>query len=516
MKETIKVNLNGQLFDLDKDAYERLQKYLHSLEKKFNKTPNEAKEIIEDIEARIAELLTQKLDTTKQVVSLADVLEIISNLGSAEDMDSPVDEPSDKDRVEDEEPQTRKRIYRDVDNSVLGGVGSGLGAYFNIDPLWIRLIFVALVFLHLSGVILYIIFWVVMPPARTTAQKLEMQGKPVNIDNIQESVKQEYNRVKSGFKNIPRSQEFRNVESTLLQVVRAIGEIFLVLVKVLGAIIGLALVIALISIIVVFFIGGLSLSSIGIFDGLNWPNLLSWQHITLVGLCLFFVLVIPILAILGKIVRWIFDIPRRSGIIAGIGATIWVIALISLIVLLVVGGNKGFFRYTAKTTHELNIKVPKTLYIDVNTVETYTSDFEHFQFFDHSFVWDERKDALLNEAQIEIETSGTTPGKLEIQQQYFKIKMDYESKFSRPVVSYSWHLNDSLLVLDKYYQCDEDEVWRCPTVKLEIMIPEGTIIQYSDEAAQLITGGVFTNDFEIKPAANKKLVMTAEGLEIAK
>jgi hypothetical protein len=316
--------------------------------------------------------------------------------------------------------------------------------------------------------------------------------------------------------NLPRSREYRNVENTLLQIVRAIGEIFLVLIKVVGALIGLALVIALICVVVAFFIGGLSLSSFGFFNGIAWPNELSWPHLTVLGLCLFFVLVIPILAILGKITRWIFDIPRRSGIVAGIGATVWVIALISLIVLLVVDSNKGFFRYTTKTSHDLNINTAKTLYIDVNTKDTYAPDFEHFQLFDKSFVWDGDKDALLNETQIEIKTSGAAPGKLEMQQQYFKIARDDDNGKYIPVVSYNWHLNDTLLVMDKYYRCEQEDIWRCPGVKLNIIIPEGTIIQYSDEASQLITGGIFSNDFEIKPAANKKLKMTAEGLEIAK
>jgi len=90
-----------------------------------------------------------------------------------------------------------KRMYRDQDNRILGGVCSGMGAYFRIDPIILRIIFVVAVLGFASGLIIYLILWVVIPEAKTTAQKLEMRGEPVNVSNIGKTVKEEFNRVKN-------------------------------------------------------------------------------------------------------------------------------------------------------------------------------------------------------------------------------------------------------------------------------------------------------------------------------
>jgi phage shock protein PspC (stress-responsive transcriptional regulator) len=197
MKETIKINLNGQLFDLDNDAYERLKNYLESLKSKFGASPDEAKEILEDIESRIAEILQEKLFEAKQVITLADINEIISLLGTAEDIEEPESEEESNARSTKAQYKSSKRFYRDPQNRVFGGVCSGLSAYFNVDPIWIRLLFVFLFFANLAGLIIYVVLWIVIPPAHSTGQRLEMQGKKVTINDIEDSVKKEYEKVKT-------------------------------------------------------------------------------------------------------------------------------------------------------------------------------------------------------------------------------------------------------------------------------------------------------------------------------
>ncbi len=188
MKKTVTVNLGGHAFIMDEDAYSRLNKYLNKIELEF-KNANEAKEIIEDIEIRIAEILKETNRGRKEVVDIADIEEIINTIGN------PSDFRQDFSAQEEGQYSNYKRIYRDPDNRWLGGVCGGLGAYFDIDPLIFRIIFILSIFIG-AGPIVYLVMWIVIPEAVTVAQKLEMKGEPVNISNIGEKIKDEFHKVK--------------------------------------------------------------------------------------------------------------------------------------------------------------------------------------------------------------------------------------------------------------------------------------------------------------------------------
>ena len=96
---------------------------------------------------------------------------------------------------------TTKRLYRDSDNRVLGGVCGGLGAYLNTNTIIIRIIFILLAFPGMgSGIIIYLILWIVIPEATTTAQKLEMRGEPITLENIKKAVRDEFENVKRNMK----------------------------------------------------------------------------------------------------------------------------------------------------------------------------------------------------------------------------------------------------------------------------------------------------------------------------
>ena len=187
MKITISINLGGYAFNIDEDAYEYLQSYLKSLEREFEGEES-ASEIISDIEGRLAELFRQRLSSYKQVVTMSDVSEVIAILGTPEAISG-----SDKEGTI---PHSSRRIYRDSDNRLLGGVCAGLAAWFNINMWIIRFIFVLLACGGGFGVLIYIVLWILLPEAKTTSQKIEMHGKPVTIENIKESVKREFNKVK--------------------------------------------------------------------------------------------------------------------------------------------------------------------------------------------------------------------------------------------------------------------------------------------------------------------------------
>lgn len=193
MKITLSINLGGYSFNIDEDAYEELKNYLKNLEIQFTGEESSA-EILSDIESRMAELFRSRLD--KQVISIDDVKYVISVLGNPEDI-SDNDEGSPRSRSAS---RGYRRMYRNPDERIIGGVCSGLAAYFAIDTIIIRILFVILAFFGGLGIIIYLILYLVLPEARTTAQKIEMRGKPVNIQNIKDTVKREFNNVRKSMR----------------------------------------------------------------------------------------------------------------------------------------------------------------------------------------------------------------------------------------------------------------------------------------------------------------------------
>jgi phage shock protein PspC (stress-responsive transcriptional regulator) len=195
MKITVSINLGGYFFNIDEDAYAELKMYLRNLELHFAREESSS-EILSDIETRMAELFRLKLNTYKQVINLDDVRQAVSVLGTPEDI-SDSDGTSSKERFSS---PGYHRMYRDTDNRVIGGVCSGMGAYWNIDPVIIRIIFIALILAGGIGAVVYLILYIVLPEAKTTAQKIEMKGEPVNIHNIREAVKKEFDSVRKNMK----------------------------------------------------------------------------------------------------------------------------------------------------------------------------------------------------------------------------------------------------------------------------------------------------------------------------
>ncbi|HDZ40273.1 MAG TPA: PspC domain-containing protein [Bacteroidetes bacterium] len=190
MKITVSINIGGMAFHIDEDAYTELKIYLRSLDRYFAKEPSSA-EIMADIEARIADLLKAKINDYKQVVTLQDVKEVINTLGTPEDISD--DSGSAYERLGS---TGYHRMYRDPDNRIISGVCSGMAAYWRIDPWIMRVIFIVISLPGGLGILIYVILWIVLPEAKTTAQKIEMKGDPVNIHNIKDSVRQEFDNVK--------------------------------------------------------------------------------------------------------------------------------------------------------------------------------------------------------------------------------------------------------------------------------------------------------------------------------
>jgi len=194
MKKTFSINLGNQVYYIDDDAFLRLKEYLDRIEGYFS-DQKEREEIINDIELRISELFTERLGISKQVVTMKDVEEMITIMGDPREISGKDEEP----RPSHERRTGPHRIYRDPDDRMIGGVCSGLGAYLGIDTVITRILFVLFLIFGI-GFLVYIILWIVVPEARTTAQKLEMRGDSVNVSNIGNFFKDEFESVKKSFR----------------------------------------------------------------------------------------------------------------------------------------------------------------------------------------------------------------------------------------------------------------------------------------------------------------------------
>jgi len=194
MKITVSINLGGYSFNIDEDAYAELKRYLKNLELHFAGEESSS-EILSDIETRMSELFRTKLTNYKQVIDIGDVHQVITVLGTPEDI-SDNEGPTVRDKFSS---PGYHRMYRDPDHRVIGGVCAGIAAYWDIELWLVRLIFFILAMMGV-GFLIYIILYIFLTEAKTTAEKIAMKGNPVNIHNIKDSVKQEFETVRKNMK----------------------------------------------------------------------------------------------------------------------------------------------------------------------------------------------------------------------------------------------------------------------------------------------------------------------------
>ncbi|MBA3682668.1 MAG: PspC domain-containing protein [Bacteroidetes bacterium] len=234
MNKTVTINISGIIFHIEEDAYDSLSKYLATIKGYFSNTDG-GNEIMSDIEARIAELLQEKINAVKQVVLMADVDHVKSVMGKPEEFggeQTKTENKTQNDQTNDTDEKAKRRLFRNPDDKALGGVCSGLAAYFDVDTVWIRLAMFLLIFFGGLSLWVYIILWIIIPEAKTTADKFAMRGESANVNNIFKSFKEEAEDVRNRFRNNSYGNNVRSNVSTIL------NGIF----NVLGRLIGLFLI----------------------------------------------------------------------------------------------------------------------------------------------------------------------------------------------------------------------------------------------------------------------------------
>ena len=223
MKKTLTVNLGGTVVHIDEDAYQLLDKYLANLRIHFRKEEG-SEEIMNDFEMRISELLNERVRLGHEVITIEHVEEVIRRMGKPEELFEGEEEKEYKEEAktyafqEEEIPRGSKKLMRDPDNRVLGGVAGGIAAYMGWDVTAVRLAMIILLFVPYAPIIiLYLILWLVMPLARTAADKLMMRGQSVTLENIGKTVTDGFEKVSNNVNNYMSSDKPRSFLQKLVK-----------------------------------------------------------------------------------------------------------------------------------------------------------------------------------------------------------------------------------------------------------------------------------------------------------
>lgn len=258
MNKTVNIKLGGMFFHIDEDAYQKLTRYFDAIKRSLSNSSGQD-EIIRDIEMRIGELVTERHTSDRQVIDIKEVDEIIAIMGQPEDYRIDDDGPANAGQsFEYQGTGKRKKLYRDVDRALIGGVSTGLGHYFGVDAVWIRIIFAVLIIGFGVGVIPYIILWIAMPAAVTTSEKLEMTGEPVTISNIQKKVKEEMDYLSEKYRNTDIDRLGKQAKTGAEQFASTVGgvfsSIFKIIAKILGAMIAVFAGMTLLGVVIAFLV----------------------------------------------------------------------------------------------------------------------------------------------------------------------------------------------------------------------------------------------------------------------
>ncbi len=526
MKKVVQTNIGGRHFFMDEDAYQVMNEYLDSLKAHFEKEKEVANEIIGDIEHRMAELLESRITDSKKVISLEDVLETIKILGKIEDfefMDSTGQYKEEKTEDEEEPSYSRKenrRLYRDPDNSYIAGIGGGIGAYFNIDPLWPRLVLFALIFANGFGIILYLILWVIIPKATTTAQKLQMKGEPVTVKNIEKSISDEYQKVKENIHKIRDSEKFQKTQDVFYEILHAIGLFFRAILKIIVYAIGIAFIVA-----GVVFLAGLGIAfftRFDVFGNIEWPKFefselsnifVDPVNFNLMTLCIAILILVPLIGLIYAGIKLIFNIRTRNRFLSAIGLTAWILALICLVTLAFIEGENYAFEASESSTHTITDNNYSTFYLDIRQKQDYIEGMTVYSIFDFDIYYNKPDKKIMGKPELEIIKGYDDEPSLTIKKYTRNVSMKNADSYLDEI-EYRWDQEDSVLYFDQFFSLDEDDKWRFPQVELTLSIPENKII-YISEGLQDILGDIDNIDFYIRDdMTDKKWIMTDRGLKL--
>jgi len=508
MNKTLTINLANSIFNIDENAYQALQRYLEAVKKYLTGTQGN-EEILADVEARISELFSEKLTPEKQVIVLQDVEQIIQVMGQPEDYS--IDED-----IFDEVPKTKtstrvKKLYRDGDQKLMGGVCSGIGHYLSIDPLWIRLLFIVFLFGGGFSVITYIILWAIVPEATTTAQKLDMQGEAANLSNIEKKIKEGFDSVSDTVKNA----DYKGVENAVKEggnsFIKALGDFIGIIFSTMGKIIstifnlfgkfiGLLLILIGSATLLGLFFG---LFTVGILDlsnlsGIQFFPLINASELPIwvLSILLFLAVGIPFYGLLYVGLTVVAKNLKKMGNITKVSLfSIWFVAVGCLIFFGIKQANSFSVRgnqieqVSLFDANNIGVQVPDTLYLMAKSSE-------HFEYLDHNFFdgiaisYDSNGNEVIYSKRISVNIKNTIENNISIKTYKSAHGYSYEDAKNRATaLSYNMEQIGNTLYFEDYFISTPNQKMRNQKIEMSLIIPNGTIVKIDPSMSEIMGWG---------------------------
>ena len=484
MNKTVNINLGGILFHIDEDAYQKLNRYFEAIKRSLSNSSGQD-EIIKDIEIRVSELLTEKQKSEKHVVGMKDVDEVIAVMGQPEDYR--IDDEGQNNSTSTSFTSTSgksKKLYRDRENAIVGGVLSGLGYYFGIDKVWLRLLLLALVFFAGTGVLLYIILWIAMPEAVSTSEKLEMKGEPINIENIERKVRAEFDNVSEKFK----SGEYDKYGVQVKNIGSSLGDFIIVMLgvfaKFIGGIIVFIAALMLIALFISLFTFGstefLHVPWLDYFNSFNYGNV----SMFLIGLLFFFAIGIPFFFLLILGLKIIITNMKSIGNVAKYTLlAVWLIAISVLISLGISQASEVAFENKTIQKQQINIQKTDTLMISFKPNTYYSNHI--ISKGNMSIVEDSLSQKMIYSDDISFEVLPTDERLPYLQiEKRANGKSSIDAKQKAEKINYNFKITGNKLILDDYFLTKLENKFRDQEVRIFLYVPKGTLLKADDNVKE--------------------------------
>jgi phage shock protein PspC (stress-responsive transcriptional regulator) len=480
MNKTVNINLGGMFFHIDEEAYQKLSRYFEAIKRSLTNS-NGQDEIIKDIEMRIAELFTEKHSNGKQVISLRELDEVIAVMGQPEDYRLDNDENESAKANYTYQTKGTKKLYRDKDGGMIGGVLAGLGHYFGIDKVWIRIFFLILLFTFGFGIIPYIILWIVMPEAVTTSEKLEMTGEPVNISNIEKKVREEFDNVSEKFKNANYDAMGNQVKTGADRIASNVGKVFMVIFKAFAKVLGVILILIALPVLVMLLIGIFTLGSAA-FVEFPWSDFIQAGNFSdfpvwTFGLLVFFAIGIPFFYLMILGFKLLITNMKSLGNI--VNYTLFALWIVSIGLLITIGLNQMLEYSTQGRT------VAKQM-LTMNPQDTLQIKFVHNDYFSKSL--NDHTDFKISQDSTDQQiiysnNVSLTIVKTDEKMPYLQIEKQAKgrdlgvAKNKAEKIQYGYKFEGNQLILDNYLLTDLKNKFRDQEVELTLYLPEGTVFK---------------------------------------
>jgi phage shock protein PspC (stress-responsive transcriptional regulator) len=589
MKKIININLSGRVIPIEDTAYEKLKAYIESLRQYFARE-EDRDEIINDIESRIAELMSEKIRKGATCITDADIEEIASSMGRPEDFEaeatdkaqSTYQSSSNQEESKYSSSRARRRLYRDSNDKFIAGVCSGIAAYLNVDPaivrilfaiitfggfglgflayilLWIilpakdvegfmgkrlyrnpndriiggvagglaayfkretwviRLVFAApflfsillniinaltwrtgmghffpnIFFGSIGGTFLltYIILWIVLPEARSTYEQMEMRGEKVDVNtirqNMKERIKEWSEEVKDTAQNFGnKAKEFANTKGktfaaetgdTMRRGGRGLGHAIGVLFKVFFLFIAGSIALGLFIALITLLFGGIAWWPINNF---LWTS--KWQQLYAWGTLIFF-LIVPLVGFIIWLVRRIIGVRRRTSYLGWIFGVLWTFGWVCVI-LFATSMFRDWSEYAKTEDSPISITQPvngKMIVIVSKPEIEYTGRFGWIN--DDGDGWDLSEDSL-RLSMVDIDIDKSVDSEYHVYVRKFAFGQNRQDAIKRAgEFSYLVSSKDSLLDLDNGYTIFQNSKFRGQRAQVVIQVPVGKKIQFDE------------------------------------